>query len=72
MTDNIDEDTPMRTEENSSDDDSVSDSEQNGGEDTIEWMVTSRQKRSTAGNRLNALLQQEEPDDELDLLFAER
>ncbi|KAB8289816.1 hypothetical protein EYC80_010101 [Monilinia laxa] len=71
MADDIDEDTPMRTEENSSDDDSVSDSEQNGGEDTIEWMVTSRQKRSTAGNRLNALLQQEEPDDELELLFAE-
>jgi len=67
----------MRNEENSSDDDSGSDSEQNGGdgegegEGEVEWMVTSRQKRSTAGNRLNALLQQEEPDDELELLFAE-
>ncbi|CAD6444861.1 d3bf834f-0bec-4ee6-9b1f-a03e7d2ea124 [Sclerotinia trifoliorum] len=71
MADDIDEDTPMRTEDNSSDDDSGSDSEQNGGEGEVEWMVTSRQKRSTAGNRLNALLQQEEPDDELELLFAE-
>ncbi|EMR80872.1 hypothetical protein ACHAO1_008090 [Botrytis cinerea] len=77
MADDIDEDTPMRNEENSSDDDSGSDSEQNGGdgegegEGEVEWMVTSRQKRSTAGNRLNALLQQEEPDDELELLFAE-
>ncbi|APA14995.1 hypothetical protein sscle_14g097650 [Sclerotinia sclerotiorum 1980 UF-70] len=71
MADDIDEDTPMRTEDNPSDDDSGSDSEQNGGEGEVEWMVTSRQKRSTAGNRLNALLQQEEPDDELELLFAE-
>ncbi|ESZ89740.1 hypothetical protein SBOR_9874 [Sclerotinia borealis F-4128] len=71
MTDDIEKDTPMRTEEDSSDDDSGSDSEGNGGEEEVEWMVTSRQKRSTAGNRLNALLQQEEPDDELELLFAE-
>ncbi|QSZ29450.1 hypothetical protein DSL72_003964 [Monilinia vaccinii-corymbosi] len=71
MADDIDENTAVQTEENSSDDDSGSDSEQNGGEDAVEWMVTSRQKRSTAGNRLNALLQQEEPDDELELLFAE-
>ncbi|TGO62271.1 hypothetical protein BOTNAR_0116g00080 [Botryotinia narcissicola] len=77
MADDIDEDTPMRTEENSSDDDRGSDSEQNDGngdgerEGEVEWMVTSRQKRSTAGNRLNALLQQEEPNDELELLFAE-
>ncbi|KAI9641520.1 hypothetical protein NHQ30_010332 [Ciborinia camelliae] len=71
MADDMDEDTPMRTEENSSDDDSGTDSEQNGGVEEVEWMVTSRKKRSTAGNRLNALLQQEEPDDELELLFAE-
>lgn len=32
MADDIDEDTPMRNEENSSDDDSGSDSEQNGGD----------------------------------------
>ena len=61
------EDTPMRTEEESSDSGSGSDSE----EEQVEWMVTARQKRSTAGNRLSSLIQQEEPDDELELLFAE-
>lgn len=39
-------------------------------EPEIEWLATSRAKRSTAGNRLNALIQQEE-DDELELLFEE-
>ncbi|PQE14330.1 yl1 nuclear protein [Rutstroemia sp. NJR-2017a BBW] len=70
MADEIDEDTPMRTEENTSDAGS-SDSEGGSGEEEVELMVTSRQKRSTAGNRLTSLLQQEEPDDELELLFAE-
>jgi vacuolar protein sorting-associated protein 72 len=57
----------MRTEEESSGSGSGSDSE----EEQVEWMVTARQKRSTAGNRLSSLIQQEEPDDELELLFAE-
>lgn len=63
------EDTPMRTEEGSSDSDSGSGSESE--EEQIEWLVTTREKRSTAGNRLALILQQEEPDDELELLFAE-
>jgi vacuolar protein sorting-associated protein 72 len=63
------EDTPMRTEEGSSDSDSGSGSESE--EEQIEWLVTTREKRSTAGNRLASILQQEEPDDELELLFAE-
>jgi vacuolar protein sorting-associated protein 72 len=71
MADEIDEDTPARTEENTSDAGSSSDSEGDSGEEEVELMVTSRQKRSTAGNRLTSLLQQEEPDDELELLFAE-
>ena len=63
------EDTHMRTEEEEdSSSGSGSDSE---GEQQIEWMVTAREKRSTAGNRLTSLIQQEEPDDELELLFAE-
>ncbi|EKD17626.1 uncharacterized protein L3040_006747 [Drepanopeziza brunnea f. sp. 'multigermtubi'] len=37
----------------------------------VEWLATGRAKRSTAGNRLHSLLQQEETDDELELLFAE-
>ncbi|TVY55598.1 Vacuolar protein sorting-associated protein 72-like protein, partial [Lachnellula suecica] len=66
------EDTPMRTE-----DDSESGSDSNSGSDgeedekpSVEWLATSRQKRSTAGNRMGALIQQEE-DDEVALLFAE-
>jgi len=56
---------------------SDSDSSMSGDEDDTptEWLATSRAKRSTAGNRLNALLQQaqteEDPEDELALLFAE-
>lgn len=40
-------------------------------EEQVEWLVNTRPKRATAGNRLNALLLEEEPDDELQLLFAE-
>ena len=61
----------------SDDVDSDSDSSDSDSEDATptEWLATSRTKRSTAGNRLNALLQQaqteEDPEDELNLLFAE-
>ncbi|KAK4169326.1 YL1 nuclear protein-domain-containing protein [Cladorrhinum sp. PSN259] len=40
----------------------------------IEWLATSRAKRSTAGNRMKAMLANEEPaaeDSDLELLFAE-
>ncbi|CAG8960710.1 hypothetical protein HYFRA_00013479 [Hymenoscyphus fraxineus] len=68
-------DTPMRSEaddtDTSSRSGSDSDSEQEEApEPEVEWLATSRAKRSTAGNRLNALIQQEE-DDELELLFEE-
>jgi len=73
------EDTPMRTEEDTlmrTEDDSESGSDSGSGgeeeEEQIEWLATSRAKRSTAGNRLNALLQQEDPDDEVQLLFEEQ
>ncbi|KAG0647713.1 Transcription factor 1 [Hyphodiscus hymeniophilus] len=61
------EGTPLPTEDDSSGSGSGSDSD----EEEIEWMVTAREKRSTAGNRLTSLIQQEEPDDDLELLFAE-
>lgn len=58
-------------------DNSSSDSE-DGGDKTVprreaevEWLATSREKRSTAGNRMKSMLAAEEPDDELELLFAE-
>ncbi|KAK4230801.1 YL1 nuclear protein-domain-containing protein [Podospora fimiseda] len=40
----------------------------------VEWLATSRAKRSTAGNRMKAMLANEEPaaeDSDLELLFAE-
>ncbi|GAP88520.1 putative yl1 nuclear protein [Rosellinia necatrix] len=37
----------------------------------IQWLATSREKRSTAGNRMKSMVAAEEPDDELELLFAE-
>jgi vacuolar protein sorting-associated protein 72 len=62
------EDTPMRTEDDSA---PGSDSDSGSEEGEVEWMVTSRQKRTTAGNRLSTLIQQEEPDELLELLFEE-
>ncbi|KAH8801502.1 YL1 nuclear protein-domain-containing protein [Xylogone sp. PMI_703] len=60
------EDTPARSDAASS-----SESGSESEEEQVEWLATTREKRSTAGNRLSALLQQEEPDDELELLFQE-
>ncbi|KUJ19602.1 YL1-domain-containing protein [Mollisia scopiformis] len=68
------EDTPMRTDEESEDAGSGSGSgseEEDEEEEQVEWLATTREKRATAGNRLANLLQQEDPDDELELLFAE-
>ncbi|KAH6665017.1 YL1 nuclear protein-domain-containing protein [Halenospora varia] len=60
-----DEDTVMRSEDESSG--SGSDSEEQ--EQEVEWLATSRQKRSTAGNRMQSLLQQEDDDDLVKALF---
>ncbi|KAI8229976.1 hypothetical protein K4K55_006848 [Colletotrichum sp. SAR 10_96] len=38
---------------------------------TVEWLATGRAKRSTAGNRMKSMLANEEPDSDLELLFAE-
>jgi vacuolar protein sorting-associated protein 72 len=75
MADETTEDTPLRSEVE--EDDETSDSGAGSGSEgeeeqqKIEWLATSRAKRSTAGNRLNSLLQQEDAEDELELLFAE-
>ncbi|KAI1814834.1 YL1-domain-containing protein [Poronia punctata] len=37
----------------------------------VEWLATGRERRSTAGNRMKSMIAAEEPDDELELLFAE-
>ena len=60
--------TPMETANNSSGSDSSGDEKE---VPQIEWLATSRAKRSTAGNRIANLIQQEAEDDELELLFAE-
>lgn len=74
------DDTPMQDVEPQLpiEDSSSSDSSESEGEEEapqVEWLATSRQKRSTAGNRLNALLlqaeEEEDPEDELALLFNE-
>ena len=69
--DEHDDDTPMRTDDTSSS--SGSSSTSDSEDEQVEWLVTSRAKRATAGNRLTSLLQQEEGagEDELELLFAE-
>ena len=37
----------------------------------VEWLATGREKRSTAGNRMKSVIAHEEPDSDLELLFAE-
>ena len=59
-----------------SDDSSSSASDEENGDPStepksVEWLATSRTKRSTAGNRMKSMLAQEEPDSDLELLFAE-
>ncbi|KAF5000401.1 hypothetical protein FGRMN_1731 [Fusarium graminum] len=45
-------------------------SQTNSGE-AVEWLATTRERRSTAGNRMKSMLANEEPDSDLELLFAE-
>ncbi|KKO98223.1 hypothetical protein THAR02_09669 [Trichoderma harzianum] len=58
-------------------DSSDSDSEESkeAGQETeaepVEWLATSRSRRATAGNRMKSMLANEEPDSDLELLFAE-
>lgn len=67
------DETPVRTEEDgeSGSGSGSDDSESEAEETQIEWLATTRAKRANAGNRLHNLLQQEDPDDDLELLFQE-
>ncbi|OLN85806.1 Vacuolar protein sorting-associated protein 72-like protein [Colletotrichum chlorophyti] len=56
--------------DDSSDSESDSDTE-NATPMPVEWLATGRTKRSTAGNRMKSMLANEEPDSDLELLFAE-
>ncbi|PHH84547.1 hypothetical protein CDD83_1777 [Cordyceps sp. RAO-2017] len=61
-----------RRPSNASDSDSDSDSSDSGPRaQPTEWLATTRQRRSTAGNRMKSMLANEEPDSDLELLFAE-
>ncbi|PNY30036.1 Uncharacterized protein TCAP_00052 [Tolypocladium capitatum] len=52
-------------------DDDVDSSDSDTEAQRTEWLATTRQRRSTAGNRMKAMLANEEPDSDLELLFAE-
>jgi len=55
--------------DSSDSEDDVSDGGQSPSK--MEWLATGRERRSTAGNRMKSMIAAEEPDDELELLFAE-
>ena len=67
----IDQNVTELNDSDSSSDDGVSSDEETSTATPIEWLATGREKRSTAGNRMKSMLAAEEPDDELELLFAE-
>jgi len=53
------------------DDDEDDDEDEHNHDKPVETLVSGREKRTTAGNRLSTLLEQETGDDEVTLLFAE-
>ncbi|KAI1378276.1 YL1-domain-containing protein [Hypoxylon crocopeplum] len=67
----------VQTSENEVDLNDVDLSSEDGGSDdehdsqSVEWLATGRERRSTAGNRMKSMIAAEEPDDDLELLFAE-
>ncbi|KAB5570236.1 YL1 nuclear protein-domain-containing protein [Coniochaeta sp. 2T2.1] len=70
------DDEPVRDQSSDSASDSGSDNDDgdSGEEQKVEWLATTRARRSTAGNRMKSMLANEEPaadDDDLELLFAE-
>ncbi|KAL6695155.1 YL1 nuclear domain-containing protein [Trichoderma pleuroticola] len=65
---------PPLSDLDSSDSDSEPESKEAGQEtepEPVEWLATSRSRRATAGNRMKSMLANEEPDSDLELLFAE-
>ncbi|KAI1405796.1 YL1-domain-containing protein [Hypoxylon fuscum] len=74
MADDEDEQHVQTGEEPDLNMDSSSDDSSSGDEhdsQSVEWLATGREKRSTAGNRMKSMIAAEEPDDDLELLFAE-
>jgi vacuolar protein sorting-associated protein 72 len=70
------DDEPTKGDSSDSGSDTGSDNEDGESSEVqpVEWLATARAKRSTAGNRMKAMLANEEPaadDDDLELLFAE-
>jgi len=79
MATNADESNASRKNDDLSDTSTPSDSDADNSSDEaatqkIEWLATTRARRTTAGNRMKAMLANEEPaaeDSDLELLFAE-
>ncbi|KAL7918356.1 YL1 nuclear domain-containing protein [Trichoderma austrokoningii] len=62
---------PPLSDLDSSSDSSDSEAGDSSKPQPVEWLATSRSRRSTAGNRMKSMLANEEPDSDLELLFAE-
>ena len=65
---------PSDVDSTTSSDDGTDGDSDSGEPVQVEWLATTRAKRSTAGNRMKSMLANEEPaaeDSDLELLFAE-
>ncbi|KAK3380242.1 YL1 nuclear protein-domain-containing protein [Lasiosphaeria ovina] len=77
LSDSLSSDETDNDNKTNNNDDDDGDSDTGGEPQQIEWLATTRAKRSTAGNRLKAMLANEKPlaavddEDDLELLFAE-
>lgn len=49
----------------------IDSSESDTSQIQTEWLATTRKRRATAGNRMKSMIANEEPDSDLELLFAE-
>ncbi|KAK0709076.1 YL1 nuclear protein-domain-containing protein [Lasiosphaeria miniovina] len=77
LSDSLSSDESDNDNKTNNNDDDDGDSDTGGEPQQIEWLATTRARRSTAGNRLKAMLANEKPlaavddEDDLELLFAE-
>lgn len=62
---------PGASDNDSDSDDSSDDGRESEAAPQVEWLAMGRERRSTAGNRMKSMLANEEPDSDLELLFAE-
>ena len=65
------QDESRSSELSSVDDLSDVESDSEAAQAKVEWLATARQRRTTAGNRMKTMLANEEPDSDMELLFAE-